>query len=265
MKKFFDKGLNIFKNDKLVGFFKHAETWSEKIGLICLYVCMPIVGIGFCYNYGAALNKVVAHPALLAVGFIIACFLFGYIAEKMLEYVRPSIDQAKTNIVNGSFFDVLAFLFGIITLISGIVAIVLLCSGEFQDFVGTVAVCILTLYFVTILTSPEKMLNVQIKDSATPAQSLISLVSFLVKAAYRMVPVAFGVALVFAVVNGIDFAFIMKTVSPLKLISYLESFGFYALLPLIGYFAFLTYYFVLDLCMSLFRIADAVEGKNKAK
>lgn len=265
MKKIFDKGLVIFKNNKLVNLFTHAETWAEKIGLICLYIGMPIVGIGFCCNYEEAISRMIGEPAAIAVGFVVACILIGYIAEKMLEYVRPSIDQAKTNIVNGAFFDVLAFLFGIITLITGIATVVMLCNGEFSDAVKAFAVFVLTLYFVTILMSPEKMLNVQIKESATPAQSLISLISFLIKAAYRMVPVAFGVTMVVMLVNGIDLAFVAKSVSPFKLESYLEDVGFASLLPLIAYFLFLAYYFVLDLCMSLFRIADAVEGKNKAK
>ena len=265
MKKFFDKGLVIFKNNKLVDFFTRAETWAEKIGLICLYIGMPLVGIAVCINHDRFFDVMLDSAALVAVGFIIVCLLLGYIAEKMLEYVRPSIDQAKTNIVNGDFFDVLAFLFGIITLVTGIATVVLLFSGEFTDAATAAAVCILALYFAVMLLSPKKMLNVSVQESATPAQSLISLVAFLIKAAYRMVPVMFGVAMVLCVINGIDLAACSRSVFDYKLTASISTFLISALLPLIAYFLFLTYYFILDWCMSLFRIADAVENKNKTK
>ena len=265
MKKIFDKGLVIFKNKKLVDFFTQAETWSEKIGLFCLYLGMPLLGIAFCIEYENAVDKMFGEPAAVAAGFFVACILLGYVADKMLEYVRPSINQAKTYIVNGAFFDVLAFLFGIITLLSGFAGIVLLFSGDIQNSITALAVCGLTLYCVTMLMSPNKMLNVNVQESATPAQSLISLTAFLIKAAYRMVPFAFGALMLVVLVNGIDLTFYTHSISPYRLMEYITLFGVTALLPLIGYFLFLTYYFILDLCMSLFRIADAVEGKHTTK
>ncbi len=265
MKKIFDKGLVIFKNNKLVKFFINAETWAEKIGLVCLYIGMPIVGIAVCASHDALIDRMYGEPAAVAIGFAVACLILGYIADKMLEYVKPSINQAKTTIVNGAFFDVLAFLCGIVTLATAIATIGLLFDGSFTEAIQAAAICLLSLYFAVMLLSPEKMLNVRIQESATPAQSLISLTAFLIKAIYRLVPVAFGAVMVVCIVSGIDLATVSYQLSGYKILSYLSTFITSALLPLIAYFLFLAYYFVLDLCMSLFRIADAVEGKNKAK
>ena len=265
MKKIFDKGLVIFKNNKLVKFFINAETWAEKIGLVCLYIGMPIVGIAVCASHDALIDRMYGEPAAVAIGFAVACLIFGYIADKMLEYVKPSIDQAKTHIVNGAFLDVLAFLSGIIALISGIVALVTICMGHVIFALSSLVVCGLTLYLAVMFLAPTKMLNVSVQDSATPAQSLIAITALLIKASYRLVPFAFGVAMLLSVANGIDLAFITHTIPKLTLLTFVYTLLYSALLPLIGYFVFLGYYFVLDLCMSLFRIADAVEGKNKAK
>lgn len=265
MKKLFDKGLNLLKGNKLLEFFKRSENFAEKFGLVCLYGIFPILGIAFCCKYATGLDAMFGSAAVVALGFVVVCLILGYIADKMLEYVKPSIDQAKTHIVNGAFLDVLAFLSGIIALISGIVALVTICMGHVIFALSSLVVCGLTLYLAVMFLAPTKMLNVSVQDSATPAQSLIAITALLIKASYRLVPFAFGVAMLLSVANGIDLAFITHTIPKLTLLTFVYTLLYSALLPLIGYFVFLGYYFVLDLCMSLFRIADAVEGKNKAK
>lgn len=264
MKKLFDKGLTLFKNNHLVNFFLKAETWSEKIGLLCLYIGMPVLGVIVCISQDRAIDRMYINPVLVAVGFAIVSILFGYIADKMLEYVRPSINQAKTNIVNGAFFDVLAVFMLLITVACVIGAGVMLFNGEFTGTVAAIVGGALTLYFAVMLLSPEKMLNVRVQESATPAQSLIAISAFLIKAAYRLIPFAFGAMMVVCMINAVDLA-AASYVSEYSVENFLETFATSAMLPLIGYFLFLLYYFVLDLCMSVFRIADAVESKNKSK
>lgn len=265
MKKLFDKALILFKNNLLVNFFLRAETWSEKIGLICLYIAMPVLGVIVCISQDRAIHSMYAEPVLIALGFAVVSILFGYIADKMLEYVRPSISQAKTNIVNGAFFDVLAVFMLLITVCCVIGANIMLFNGEFTGMVTTIVGGVLALYFAVMLLSPEKMLNVHVQESATPAQSLIAISALLIKAAYRLVPFAFGAMMVICVVNGIDLAACKEYSFAYRLSDFIEIFLTSAMLPLIGYFLFLAYYFVLDLCMSVFRIADAVESKNKSK
>ena len=264
MKKLFDKGLTLFKNNHLVNFFLHAETWSEKIGLMCLYIGMPVLGVIICISQEATIYLMHINPVLVAFVFAIISILFGYIADKMLEYVRPSINQAKTNIVNGAFFDVLAVFMLLITVACVVCANIMLFNGEFTEMFATIVGGALALYFAVMLLSPEKMLNVRVQESATPAQSLIAISAFLIKAAYRLIPFAFGAMMIVCVVNGIDLA-AANRISEYRITDFVETFATSAMLPLIGYFLFLVYYFILDLCMSVFRIADAVESKNKSK
>ena len=265
MKKLFDKGLNLLKNNKLMDFFKRGENFAEKFGLVCLYGIFPILGIAFCCKYASGLDAMFGSAAGIAVGFVVACVVLGYIADKMLEYVKPSIDQAKSYIVNGAFLDVLAFLSGIAALVNAVVALVTLCMGHVIFALTALIICGLTLYLAVMFLAPTKMLNVNVQDSATPAQSLIAITALVIKASYRLVPFAFGVVMLLSVANGIDLAFITHTIPRATLFSFVYTLLYGALLPLIGYFVFLGYYFVLDLCMSLFRIADAVESKNKSK
>ena len=265
MKKILDKGLNVLRNNKLLDFFKRSENWVERIGLMCLYFVFPILGIVFCVKYAKGLHAMLGSATGVAIAFVVISILGGYIADKMLGYVKPSIDQAKTNIVNGALFDVLAFVFGIVALASGVMTIYDICTGAFVGGFTALVVFALSLYCAVLLLSPAKMLNVHVQESATPAQSLIAILSLLVKASYRLVPFAFGAVVILCLVNGISMTFVGKIVYHARLFNFVYMFIVAALLPLIGYLMFLAYYFVLDLCLSLFRIADAVEGKNKAK
>lgn len=266
MKKFFDSGLNLLRKKSLINIFKSCENWAEKIGLLCLYFILPIMGAIFCAKYDTGLDRMFGSAFGVCIGFIIACLLLGYVADKMLEYVRPSIEQAKTNIVNSAFFDIVALLFAIIAILGAIVGFVAIFTEK--DKVTSLAVFLLSalpLYFSVMLLSPDKMLNVNVQKSATPAQSLIAITALVIKSFYRLVPLAFGALMIWAVIDGFDLTFISDTVSRYDVNTFVSRLLMISLLPLVGYFVFLTYYFVLDLCMSLFRIADATEKLAETK
>lgn len=264
MKKILDKGLNLLRNDKLVDTFKLAETWVEKIGLACLYFVLPFLGIVFCVAHATQIDTIVGSAFGVAIGFVIACILLGYIADKMLEYVRPSIDQAKTTIVNAAFFDILALVCAIVSLVTGIATLGSLFTGELTQAFSFFVAFALFLYFAVMLLSSDKMLNVRVQSSATPAQSLIAITALLIKAMYRIVPLAFGALVVLSVLMCID-AIFANGLPFDTVVEFTETLSTAAVLPLAGYFIFLFYYFVIDWFCAFFRIADTVEKISETK
>lgn len=271
MKKIIDKGLDLLRNNVLVKICEGGENWAVKIGLICLYFVVPVIGIATCIKYSNAIDMLLgAENASVLAGFacVPVCILLGYIADKMLEYVKPSIEQSKTNITNRGFFDVLALLFALI-------GIGLLITGIVKMFTDTFAMVLAygvfgaasCFYFSIMLLSPEKLLNVRVQNSATPAQSLISLVGFLIKATYRIIPFAFGLLMVSIVIGGFSMLFSEGNTyyGVAQVSGFASTVSLGALLPLISYLLFLSYYFILDLCIAIFRTADATEKVADAK
>jgi hypothetical protein len=123
----------------------------------------------------------------------------------------------------------------------------------------------LSMYFAVMLMSADKMLNVKTMASAGPAQSLIAITGLLVKASYRLVPFAFGLLVVLGVVSGLDMIIVSQHATIPNMMTFMYSLVGAALLPLVAYFVFLVYYFLIDWFCAFFRIADAVEKISESK
>ena len=267
MKQIIDRALGLLQRRGLVNGFLRGETWAEKIGLACMYFVLPLLGVIFAVTYSRGLNRVLGPgtPVAIAVGFAVACIIMGYVADKMLEYVRPSINHAKTDIVNNAFFDVLAVVCTIASIGFGITTIALLFMGQITAMFMMLVLFALSMYFAVMLMSADKMLNVKTMASAGPAQSLIAITGLLVKASYRLVPFAFGLLVVLGVVSGLDMIIVSQHATIPNMMTFMYSLVGAALLPLVAYFVFLVYYFLIDWFCAFFRIADAVEKISESK
>lgn len=264
MKQYIDKGLNFLRHPQVLKIFELGETWAERIGLICMYFVVPALGVIICLRHWKAIDTLIASPLLVMLAVVIASVVMGYIAEKMLEYVKPSIEQAKTSIVNGAFFDVLAFLFVIGALVTGACTLGALFDAGIMTAFPILIAFVLSLYFAVMLLSSEKMLNVRVQSSATPAQSLIAISALLVKAMYRIVPFAFGALMIFAVITEVESVFVSSWKFMALSSSFTEIVLAAALLPLLSYLSFLLYYFAIDFFAAFFHIAESV-GKSSDK
>lgn len=261
MKKLIDKGLDFLRNHTYLDFLGSNEHWLVRIGLICLYAVIPVLSLILIANFESGFERIYGNVLLIAIAVLFACIVMGYIADKMLEYVKPTIKQSQTNIVNGALLDVLSvilLLCGVAILIAGLFA------GVFYAFIYSVFIFVGLEYMVSMLLNPEKTLSIKVQESATPAQSLIAISSLLIKVFYRLVPVIFGSTMILSVILLLDMLF-TDSLTVYTLETAISTFVIGALTPLIGYFLFLINYFILDVFSALFRIADAVTSKNKTK
>lgn len=245
------------KHHTFVNFLDKTEGWLVKAGLWSIYLIIPILSVAIGINFG-----VNGWYILMC---IISCMILGYIADKMLEYVKPTIFQSSTKIVNGAIFDVISVVFGL----GGVVAFfVCLClSIKHENF----NICLYGLsilwacgYVLSLSLSPKKTLNIEIIDTATPAETFIGIVSFVVKAVYRLVPAIFGFIMILIVFNIVS----------LLGAENLSIFGAYGLIygictgtlmPFCGYLVFLSYYFIVDVFNSFLKMSQCVVSKDKIK
>jgi hypothetical protein len=257
MKKIIDKGLNFLRAHTYLNFLEDNENWLVKIGLWSIYFIIPvlilILGINFELNVGYVL------------GAMFACLLLGYIADKMLEYVKPTIANAETKIVSGSLLDVLSVVIGLAGVIAfGVSIYFAFKSEDFSIFVAGLFIWWTCEYCLAMLLAPTKTLNVHIAEKASSAETFIGIASLVMKALYRLIPVAFGSLMIWGDIYLIDMLF-DSHVYFFQMYEAAYAIGWGVLLPLCAYLTFLAYYFVVDVFVAFFKMAEAVVNKNKAK
>ena len=257
MKKLIDKGLNFLKTHTYLNFLESNENWLVKIGLWSIYFIIPIllliIGIKFGLNVGYVLCAV------------FGCFVLGYIADKMLEYVKPTIANAETKMVNGSLLDVLSVIIGLAGIVFFGVSIYRAVDFEdFSFFIAGLFVWWACEYCLAMLLSPEKTLNVHITEKAGPAETFIGITSLIMKALYRLVPVAFGSLIIWGVLYLIGILF-ENQMFLFQVYNAVYPICWGVMLPLCAYLTFLAYYFVLDVFVAFFKMAEAIVNKNKTK
>ncbi|MBR4475508.1 MAG: hypothetical protein IKP05_02410 [Alphaproteobacteria bacterium] len=264
MKKYIDRGLDFLRKHTYLNYLDISEKWLVKIGLSCLYFVFPVIAIIFIARYHRPITALCGSAILVAFGVVLASIFAGYIADKMLEYVKPNIEHSQTKIVNGALMDVLATIMVLVSVGIFFGAVIsAIKTGSLETLFGGLLATLVCSFFVSMLLEPEKTLNIRVHDSATPAQSLIAICSFLVKASYRLVPIAFGSLVIVALICGIDLLFSNGSISLITTFARLGLGG--AMLPLVGYFLFLIYYFVLDFLESFFRMSNDVRAIAESK
>ena len=265
MKKYIDMGIEFVRKHTYFNFIEIGESWIEKIGVWGLYFVFAAMIFLICMVNWKTIDYAFGNPLLVFLMAALASFFVGYVADKTLEYVKPTIKSAQTRLVNGAILDLLA----IIVALGSVVAFfslfyISIRAGLIMPFLSGLLILVGGAYLTAILLNPEKSLNVKISDSATPAQSFIALLSVFVKLFYRLVPVAFGVLMIIAVLQGFDLLF-AKYVSEYTIEGFVSSLSIGALLPLIGYFLFLLYYFFIDYIASILHMASDVKKIAESK
>lgn len=251
LKKYVDMGLNFLRRHSLWNFLSSCEKWIALAGLICLYGVAPLVLTAL---------AIYMEDAFVLLYIPVGIFA-GYIAEKMLDYVRPTIERAPTKIVNSGLLDILSVIiaFGAVGLFFGSF-VMAIDAGSFIPFIAGQLGAVACVYFFYMLLSAKQSLNIDICEATSPAQSLLGIISLLVKAAYRMTPILFGMLIVLSTFMFMSVFF--ENNSWLMEVLFNEAIAgvmYGAFLPLIAYFGFLFYYFIVDFFVAFFRIADNSE------
>lgn len=250
LKKYVDMGLDFLRRQSLWNVLSSCEKWIALAGVIGLYAVMPLVLIAVSIYLG---------DAMILLG-IPVCIIAGYIAEKMLDYVRPTIEHSPTKIVNSGLLDILAVLIGLFAIVVFFASFYFVIeTGNFVDFFCDQLFCVAWVYFMFMLLASKQSLNIEVCESAGPAQSLLSIMSLLIKAIYRMTPVLFGGLVLFALFTMMSLFFMNPWLLAHEFQYATMVLGIAAFLPLTAYFGFLFCYFIVDFFVAFFHIADNSE------
>ena len=185
---------------------------------------------------------------LFAVGVVPAGLVFQYVAVKMLDAVERLVGSSRTELASAGFLDV-ASLVGVVLAvlapIGGIISAVQF--GSFAALFSGLATGLLSAYFAAIALN-HTLINVHVSTGATIGQEAIGVITFFLKALYKLTPIAFGAGVVVQTVIGIDglIGVLSGSFFGLNALSLLLAPFAVMLLPLIAYVVFISAYLLLD-------------------
>ena len=148
---------------------------------------------------------------------------------------------------------------GILSLITGIYFWIKTSSLD-SLFIG-IFTLIYCEYIVSLSLKPE-LLNIDIVEKTSAGEEFLGVISFGVKSVFKLIPIMFGSGIFFCIINLFliifgDYEYIHEIIGDVYNVLYLTG-SF--LLPLIGYFLFLIYYFFLDIAQAILSIPNKVES-----
>jgi len=158
-----------------------------------LYLAMAVL-LAFGLLLGVRMNEV--NTILLAVGGVVILVVLQYAAGRFFEALETLNRSTPGKMASAAFLDCFALLhvFGGLVALLGL-AVLAVQTGPILLVLPAIATFILCQYVAVLALNPES-LNLTIVSQTTAGEEAIGVLSFLVKLGLRIVPVAFGVGVV---------------------------------------------------------------------
>jgi hypothetical protein len=202
------------------------------------------------------------------IGFVILLSVLHYSATKFIDSGRKLIEASPTRVSTYAFPSSLALIslvLSLVVLLGSLVAAVQL--ENFNFLLQGVAGFVILIFLVWLAVNPE-LTATRIGDSTSAGEEAISVISFLMKALLRMVPILFGVVSVLAGV-ALLVALVQSFGSGLSGVKAMQSAMFGGVLglwgaglPFIGFLVFILYYLIIDVIRAILEIPRKLERRG---
>jgi hypothetical protein len=158
-----------------------------------LYLAMAVL-FAFSLLLGVRMNEV--NTILLGMGGVAILVVLQYAAGRFFEALETLNQSTPGKMASAAFLDCFALLhvFGGLVALLGL-AVLAVQTGPILLVLPAIAAFILCQYVAVLALNPES-LNLTIVSQTTAGEEAIGVLSFLVKLGLRIVPVAFGVGVV---------------------------------------------------------------------
>ena len=254
---FIDSLLDKLRKGYLLNFFEDNQKWLTKYGLYGLYLS---VALGFISAIALPnMYKIKDEVAFgIFVGFFFFCFIAHYLAVKFLPNVDSMLANTPSKLRSKAFLDSFALIFSILGISAlGIGIFFGILEENFNTFMYGVFGFILCEYLVSLCLKPE-LLNVSVENGINAAEELLGLTSFFIKASLKLVPIIFGSSVIFGIFSLSGMLFVKYEYMGEISADFLFVCFIYAgaLSPIIGYLAFLSYYFIIDIILAILFNSD---------
>lgn len=271
------------KKDKTAGVLKVFTTNALCDGILDKVRELPTekyfsVGVEWAVKIGAIAFKVAAVAAVLAaivlgiradsirmllLGILVAvpaCLIFSYIGSKLFHGVMQLIRNFPSRFTSRAFPDCIA-LVSLFAAVAALLVGILFSISERSWFILVIGlVTALACGFLGLLAATPKILAMEIVEISSPAEELIGIMSFNIKAFLLTTPFIWGVGSVLLVLSLLLSMFMD---SEAELFASLIPFIILGLLPLLVYLTFLAFAFSIDFARAILSVPGKLDALKK--
>lgn len=237
-------------------YFSLGQKWAVTIGA----AAFTISGIIAIFLTLAMTVKIKSFSILL-IGLLIvvpACFLFAWIGNKLFTGISQLIENFPSPFASQTFLDCVALVnlfVGAATLIFGVVGAI---NAGSWVFFGICAAISVAAGFTGLLAVAPKVISVNIVEKSSPAEELIGIVSFKIKALLLATPFIWCAGAVILAIASFQGIFSANT------LYFLRGFVlFVGLLPIIVYIGFLASVFCIDMARAILSVPGKLDELKK--
>ena len=247
LNSFIDKGLDIGRkiNPQTVACI--ADNWVSSICGLLMYL------IGIVYFLRSIIYAIKCESMdfiWMGLGMLAASVLMNYIGSKVLSNIRGLYSKTVSKLRSNAILDCIALL----CVLLGIGALVLGFKVDMGigGILGGILLMLIFLLVALTALSPA-ILAVELNETCSAGEELIGLLTFFMKNFLFVLPYLYIVGLgyllyilLFQLGIQAEYSSIMVMMTPPIIV--------FGLLPLMAYFLYLAYYFILDLCRAILSI-----------
>lgn len=250
-------------NVKLLDF---STTWAGRIGHWAL---VAAAGLGFLFSFIFAIRVNKFDSFLIGIIWFLVVFVIQFTAQRFLGAGQTLIRNNPSRLASRAFLECVAFLsaiLGVVVLIMSIVTAIRM--GGIMPFLGGLGGFIF-LEFLAMVTFHPETITMEIVDETSAGQEFLGIVTYILKAVMRLVPIIFGLGVViltvYLFIDGIGlFGNEMKTVSAwMKIQMHAPQILTFALLPFLSYIMFVMFYLIVDIYRAILVIPEKLDQLKK--
>ncbi len=246
---------------KLFGFLKK---W---ILLIAQWGFYAASGISLLIGIIGAIRGGGANVFFTALAFSIGCFVVQFVGNKFLNAGDVLIEKNPTRISSPAFLDsfaLLAVIAGFASLLFHLYLAIKLPS--FEPLLFGIVSFVLLWFLAFVLINPKEITVSVVKDT-TAGQEAIGIITLFIKSVMKIVPIIFGVGIIYATVSMLINMFGLFKSNPgiawIGISADMVTFIYAALLPLLAYLGFILAFLFIDVTRAVLSIPQKLDSLIK--
>lgn len=256
--RFFDGILYKVRGLQLGECFSIGSKWAVCIGSAA-FVALGAVAVLAAVVLGIRADSV----AMALLGILVAspaCLVFSYIGSKLFDGITKLIENFPSRFSSRAFLDCVAAANLFFAAASVVIAIVWGVAARSWGALAIGLILAVTCAFMGIMALSPKTVNSEIGGECSPAEELIGIVSFKIKALLLTAPFIWCVGAV-AIVVGLLLAMFKgdyQGASSMALVGIILG-----LLPIYVYVLFLAFVFCIDVLRAILSIPSKLDALRK--
>jgi len=267
--KLFDKVLDFAGNLLSLKFLESNLKWAGRLGHFGLLIA-AVVGLLTAMILAVKANSFYAF--LAGIGWVFLVLVLQYVAARFSDASNVLIQSTPSQMSSAAFLDCVALLniiAGVLLFVNGIITAVQ--GKSIEAFLTGLGILILCEFWACVSLHP-KCLNMEISEEATAGEEAIGILSFFMKGAVTLVPIAFGVGVVLGTI-GLAFAGVSVLVADAAELFAAQadamkagtSIILAAALPFVAFVVFVVYYLTIDIIRAVLAVPHKLDALRKKK